>query len=115
MSLINDALKRAKETQPKGGAPAAGPALRPVNAPRAERRTDYLLPLLVAIILLLAAVLFALWWQSGLGVVKVRAKSLPEAAQQIPLAENPKPAPRITAMPAPALPVATPPIISAQA
>jgi hypothetical protein len=95
MSMINDALKRAKETQPKSTAAAAGPLLEHVNVVRPARRPDLLLPLLVAVILLLAAVLFGLWWHSDLGVVMVRAKSLPEPVQPIHVAEISKPAPVI--------------------
>src|SRR5882762_9309908 len=92
MSLINDALKRAKETQPKNEAPAAGPNLRPVDGARADGRADLLLPLLVSVILLLAAVLFGLWWHSGMGVVMVRAKTTPETEQPVHIAEVSKPA-----------------------
>jgi hypothetical protein len=49
-------------------------------------------------------VLFGLWWHSDLGVVMVRAKSLPEPAQPVHVAEISKPAPVI----APSV-VATPP------
>src|ERR1700728_2415670 len=94
MSMINDALKRAKETQPKNTA-AEGPPLQHVNVVRPARRPDLLLPLLVAVILLLAAVLFGLWWHSDMGVVMVRAKSLPEPVQPVHLAEISKPAPVI--------------------
>ncbi len=59
MSLINDALKRAKETQPQSVA-AAGPSLQPVlTAQRA--RPDFLLPMLALVILLLAGLLFWAW------------------------------------------------------
>jgi hypothetical protein len=84
MSLINDALKRAKETQPQGVA-AAGPSLQPVlTAQRA--RPDFLLPMLALVILLLAALLF--WaWSHGVEVVKVRANSFPVAVTPSPVAE----------------------------
>ena len=77
MSLINDALKRAQETQPQGVA-AAGPSLQPVGAV-ARARPDFLLPMLALVILLLAGLLF--WaWSHGVGAVKVRANSFPAAA-----------------------------------
>jgi cytoskeletal protein RodZ len=91
MSLINDALKRARETQPKSDAPSSSPAMRPVDAARPERRPDFLLPLLVVVILLLALVLFSLWWRGGLGVVTVRAKSLPETVQPVQVIAQPAP------------------------
>ena len=53
MSLINDALKRAKETQP-AAAPAAGPDLRPVDSSPRPNKVGFLLPLLVVVILALA-------------------------------------------------------------
>jgi hypothetical protein len=83
MSMINDALKRAKETQPKSTAAAEGPPLQHVNVVRPARRPDLLLPLLVAVILLLAALLFGLW-----------SKSLPEV-QPVQVAEISKPVPVI--------------------
>jgi hypothetical protein len=98
MSLINDALKRAKETQPQGVA-AAGPSLHPVSAQRA--RPDYLLPMLALVVLLLAGLLFVAW-ALGVGVVKVRANSLPEAAVVAPAVEVTQPvAPVVTPVAAP--------------
>jgi hypothetical protein len=77
MSLINDALKRANQTQPTAP-PAEGPALRPHFAPgRTQRSTDWLLPALIVVILVLAAALIWEWFRSD-AVASVRARTFPE-------------------------------------
>ncbi len=103
MSLINDALKRAKEAQPKGLAPAAGPSLHPVAA---ERRSgpDILLVMLAVVIFLLAGLLLWEWFFGAGSELKVRANTFPAAAVK-PAAEVEVSPP----MPAPAQPVATAP------
>lgn len=79
MSLINDALKRAKATQPKS-ASAEGPALlRPDFAPMPQRQSrgnDFLLPALIVVILLLAGLLIWQWMRGDAGEVKVRARTI---------------------------------------
>lgn len=80
MSMINDALKRAKAAQPKNAAPA-GPSLQqvePASAPAA--RANFWLPIIIGVVLLLAGLLL---WQWFVGTVRVRAKSVPgvEASQ----------------------------------
>jgi hypothetical protein len=57
MSLINDALKRAKQTQPLPPPVAPGPAMTPV-----EHKHRMQWPVVVVPILLLAAVLVATWF-----------------------------------------------------
>lgn len=63
MSLINDALKRAKQAQQKQPPPAtAGAPLRAVEAPRPARASrSLLLPVLLAALLMLVAVLVAVF------------------------------------------------------
>jgi hypothetical protein len=91
MSLINDALKRAKEAQQKTEAVAPGPPLRPAEPfPPAARRIGIVLPLVV--------VLFVFF--SWLLVLQMRQKVL--ASQ--PKVEN-KPSARVS--PAPKAPVQT--------
>ncbi|HWD92841.1 MAG TPA: hypothetical protein VG938_10900 [Verrucomicrobiae bacterium] len=62
MSLINDALKRAKDAQHKSPLVAAGPQLRPaehIPAPAASRNLGMIASAIVILILL--AALFLLW------------------------------------------------------
>jgi hypothetical protein len=57
MSLINDALKRAKQTQPLPPPVAAGPAMTPVEN---QHRRPW--PVIVVPVLLLAVVIVATWF-----------------------------------------------------
>jgi hypothetical protein len=62
MSLINDALKRAKDAQQKSPLVAAGPQLRPaehIPAPAASRNLGMIASAIVILILL--AAIFLLW------------------------------------------------------
>src|SRR3954451_10507553 len=74
MSLINEALKRAKRTQPS--APSAeGPALRPADPARPEDEgPGLLLPLLIGVVLVLACILLWQWFHTG-ATAQVRARS----------------------------------------
>jgi hypothetical protein len=102
MSLINDALKQARRTEPKDLAPADGPALSPVESARRSGGPDFLMVSLVAVILLLAGLL--LWqWFRGDGVMTVRANTIPVEAKPVPAAfANPTPPPAPVAVaPAP--------------
>src|SRR5580692_9639880 len=72
MSLINDALKRAKQAQPANLAPADGPTLRPVEPAAHPIKPDYLMFALIAVILLLAGVLALQWFRSGTVTVQDR-------------------------------------------
>ncbi|MDB6022831.1 MAG: hypothetical protein JWQ04_2688, partial [Pedosphaera sp.] len=107
MSLINDALKRAKATQPKVAAQADGPALRPIIAPRrANAGADFLLPALIVVILLLAGLLLWQWFRGGSGDTKVRARTIatPDVVQPAPASSaNPQ-----SAIRNPQFPIAAP-------
>jgi outer membrane biosynthesis protein TonB len=88
MSLINDALKRAKEAQPKAAASAPGPQLRPVEPQQtAGRGIGITMPGVLAVLLL--AGLLALWLarpkSSAQPPLPVEAK-----APAAPVAETPK-------------------------
>src|ERR1041385_6196969 len=61
MSPINDALKRAKETQKNNPPPAAGPQLRPVEPAQQARRGISLMLPFVLVVIALIGLLFA--WQ----------------------------------------------------
>ncbi len=96
MSLINDALKRARETQPKGFAPSASPAFRPVEgARRSAGGNDVLLPALIVVILLLGGLLLWVWFRGDGGELKVRARtsSVSAEAVSIPAVVPPAPVP----------------------
>ena len=99
MSLINDALKRARETQPKGFAPSASPALRPVEAAdRSVSGNDVLLPALIVVILLLGCLLLWVWFRGDGGELKVRARTSPISGEIVPTPAVIQPAP-VTAQP----------------
>ena len=84
MSLINDALKRAKTAQPAAAAMADGPALRPDFSPRRSHAgNDFLLPALVVVILALAIILLWQWFRSGHSETAVHARTI-ETAQPAP-------------------------------
>jgi cytoskeletal protein RodZ len=104
MSLINDALKKAKRTEPKNLAPADGPALSPVESAHRSGGTDSLMISLVAVILLLAGLL--LWqWFRGDGLITVRANTAPAEVKPVPAAiasPAPTPAP-VASAPSPAV------------
>jgi hypothetical protein len=77
MSLINDALKRARQAQPENLAPADGPWLRPVERAPRGARPDFLMLALIGVVLVLAGVLLLQWFHSG--DLIVRAKTIPAA------------------------------------
>jgi hypothetical protein len=77
MSLINDALKKARTAQPAGAASstADGPALRPLEAgTRGNGASIFTLPFIIAVVLVLACVLLWAWYRSG-QVLVVHAKT----------------------------------------
>jgi hypothetical protein len=109
MSLINDALKQARQTQDTN--PAKGPSLEHVNAPRPRRGADsLLLPLLIITIILLAVVMLFQWFR-GTAVTPVRARMLetPVAAAKLPDAS------RLVIVPAPVKPSETSAVTNAPA
>ncbi len=90
MSLINDALKQARQAQPKAAAPASGPTMRPVErACRPEEGQGFLLPSLIAVALLVGGV--SIWEGIGAsnGAPKVSAHApIPTLQPAIPAAES---------------------------
>ena len=74
MSLINDALKKARKAQP-AGASANAPDLLPVEAAAGGRGGSiFTLPFIIAMVLVLAGVLLWAWYRSG-QVMVVRGNS----------------------------------------
>jgi hypothetical protein len=110
MSLINDALKRARESQRKDASASVSP-MRPVETNQPEREFNLVLPIVIAF---LAVAAFAL---IGLAMVKHTGKRIPseklavapaivpksQVAAAVPLATNP---------PAPAALPTNPPAVS---
>lgn len=106
MSLVNDALKRAKQAAPKNTPPAVEP-MRVVETTRRPVGTGFLLLMLTVVILLLAGLLLWQWAHGNGAELQVRANSLPAAGNPVsspPVsAESPNPArPEMTA-PTPAI------------
>ncbi len=94
MSLINDALKKARESQPADlNATADGPPLRPVDAVRSSGRREFsfnlLLLLLAGVVLLLAGLFIAEWYQESRVNVRVRAKAKPWETPDITIIKPP--------------------------
>ncbi len=91
MSLINDALKRAREAQEQSPPPAICPQLRPVDPMRAARRG---VGLLFAIALAIVAMLLLfLVWQWPQRANSVRALESKPEAQAAPRISAASPAP----------------------
>jgi hypothetical protein len=64
MSLINDALRKARKAQPAGN--ASGPDLLPVEADAGGRGGSiFTLPFIIAVVLVLAGVLIWAWYRAG--------------------------------------------------
>jgi hypothetical protein len=114
MSLINEALKKARQAQVQPVAQtAATPALRPVDPARhADNGGGLWLPILIAVTLITSGALLWQWFASG-RVETVRARSTPAAAVPVP-ASVPLPAsPTVATAPTPAppsRPIQIPPI-----
>ncbi|MDB6109545.1 MAG: hypothetical protein JWR69_1295 [Pedosphaera sp.] len=99
MSLINEALKKAKRTQPAASS-AEGPALRPAETTRhADEGPGLFLPILIGAVLVLACFLLWQWFHAG-AAAQVRARSRT-------VAENPAP----VVIPSAPSPVTAPPTV----
>ena len=123
MSLINDALKRAKESQQHQPPAPPGPPLRPVERPRG-RGGNLLLTVAFAVVLAAAAILLWQWVQqsrkpaSEITVNAPTPPSTPALTKPTLPAPSPKPV-EIAAAPAPVAPKATeitptPPLANAE-
>ncbi|MSU57730.1 MAG: hypothetical protein EXS35_06040 [Pedosphaera sp.] len=114
MSLINDALKRARQTQQKNPPPPAGAPLRPVEATRTPGSArGAWLPVLLAAVLVIcggALILFAFSLRSPKDKVEN-----PRPVSTTPAAAKPKPIPTAATTPAPMNPTAAPKPVPAPA
>lgn len=77
MSLVNDALKRAKATAPKNAAPAAVGPMRAAEAGQRPKDSSFLMAMLILVILLLAGLLLWQWFRGDGGELKARANTIP--------------------------------------
>jgi cytoskeletal protein RodZ len=82
MSLVNDALRRAKDTAPKSAAPAIEP-MRAVETGQRRQGSDFLLAMLIVVILLLAGLLLWQWFLGSGAELKVRAKAVPAVSREV--------------------------------
>jgi hypothetical protein len=105
MSLINDALKRASQSD--RNRPSQGASPRPMKAATVARGwpLSWLLPVIVAVVLVLAGWFFWKCWETSHPAVAVKPApaSAPAAAAKVALAPAPSPAP------APVAPAVPPP------
>jgi len=104
MSLINDALKRARESQQKNP-PAGGPPLMPVKTRRLRRDMDWIFPALI-ILLIIAACFFlglAMTNRTVTKIVNVPEAVVTQQAETV-VAKEPMPETNTPVAPAPDLP-----------
>jgi hypothetical protein len=92
MSMINDALKRAKESQRKNN-PSGGAPLRPIEVREEERNYNWILPAIIVLLIVVAVFFIAL----SVSTHKVKAII---AAPEISTTQQVEPAP-VTATPVP--------------
>jgi len=100
MSLINDALKRARESQQKNP-PSGGPPLRPVEIRRPRRDVNWIFPAL-AILLIVAACFFLGLAMTNRTVTKIVNVPDVVVTQQVDTVVAPEPPPETNAPVAPA-------------
>jgi hypothetical protein len=117
MSLINDALKRAKESQRGDNSSGVSP-LRPVESHVKERDFNFVLPVAISILMALALVLIGLTLAGR--AHKIPAEKLVFSPAAVPKPEAVAAVPLVTNAPAPAaLPLNTPavstPVVAAVA
>jgi hypothetical protein len=92
MSQINDALKRAKDMQPKN-TPSSVPPMQPVESPASQHGANWIWPVAIILLLLLFAGLFIAISAGSHVEKKIVAEPLPAPAVQAAAAPAPAPAP----------------------
>jgi hypothetical protein len=109
MSLINDALKRAKDAQQKSAPAAPSPQFRPAEpAPAPPRTVGLTVPLIVAVFAVIA--LLIVWKnQQKTAAREVNAPAKPAAPVNTIAQTQPPTTPVAVATPAPPAPIAPPP------
>ena len=111
MSLINDALKRAKESQ-RSDTPAGAPPMRPVEAKRTERDFSLILPVLIVFLIITAFIFIGLAMTRHAAkppVKQIVAAPAVVPTQEVATAIAPMLAPPIAAPASSAPPVTAPP------
>jgi hypothetical protein len=89
MSLINDALKKARKAQTAGASNADGPDLLPVDAGAGARGGSiFTLPFIIAVVLIMAGVLIWAWYRAG-QVMVVRGNTSAATVSVAPKAIEP--------------------------
>jgi flagellar basal body-associated protein FliL len=98
MSLINDALRKARKAQPAGN--ASGPDLLPVEADAGGRGGSiFTLPFIIAVVLVMAGVLIWAWYRAGSVDLVVRGNTGAATVSEAKRANEPTKivAPRVAA------------------
>jgi hypothetical protein len=112
MSLINDALKRAKESQ-RNDVPSGVSPMRPVDTNQPEREFHFVLPVTIFFLIAVALVL------TGMALAghahKIPAEKLVAAPVAVPKPEAVAAVPPVTNAPAPAALPTNPPAVSTPA
>ena len=105
MSLINDALRKARKAQAAIPVTARGPDLQPVSVPaRTLGPVGITLWLIIATVVLLAGIMLGEWYRAGHAELMVRAATRPPAASPalLPVAATPEPVVEPASAPSPA-------------
>ncbi len=98
MSLVNDALKRAKQLQPPAlTAPAAGPELRPAEPTKEPRELGLFLPLILGMLAVLLFLIGGLMLARNYSARARQAQPEPSSSQLRVAAVKPASAPARTA------------------
>jgi hypothetical protein len=92
MSLINDALKRAKDAQRKNTPPSGVSPMRPIEVKREERDLSWILPVVI-ILLILTAVFFIALAMAKHTFKKIVATPEISTTQQVETVAAPAPNP----------------------
>ena len=94
MSLINDALKRAKDAQQKDAPPSGVTPMRPVEPLREERNFSLFLPVLI-ILLVITAIFFISLSLADHTVKQIAAAPAMAVTQEVATVETPLPDPSV--------------------
>jgi hypothetical protein len=92
MSLINDALKRAKDAQRKNTPPSGVSPMRPIETKREERDLSWILPVVIILLILVAVFFIALAMAKHTVKTIVAAPEI-SATQQVEAVVAPAPNP----------------------
>jgi len=116
MSLINDALRQARQAQPANAAAADGPALTPVEPAQRSGGSGLVLPMIIAVVLAMAVALLWIYFRSGGDVLMVRANAHSQTPVEVVAPKPQAPAPVVVPASIPAVtPTAVAPVNAAAA